>query len=326
MDIYRCDYDVRSDLVLENAGHHLMIKTIPAHTVIFRNATVDEQGHVPMLIVTVIGPASSFEAAAGELRRVLAKELDSLGFLTHSRLKVIGPRRLIEWNDHQVTRRFKIFARLDARYPPAAGLTKEYVDSLSAFNAVPEYVQKALRNFRYGLLEEVPEDQFMRFWLALEILAINMHKGLSQEVFCRACNVPAKCASCGHVPPAVRSSKVAIVALIEKIVGRNARTVYEKLFAARNGIAHGKSAESVLSDAKVSWEKLLSVLGKLTSDAILLAIDPVQKLPRPFPTYAGRFLSLTLVGGALGTFEFTGTDRHPREDELPSPSLEIIVD
>jgi hypothetical protein len=186
-------------------------------------------------------------------------------------------------------------------------------------------VKKALRNFRYGLLEETPEDQFMRFWLSLEILAVNHPKDEPRPATrCRHCAENAVRAHCGKPPPTMPSSKDAIIVLTKRIVGAQAESVYRKLFDVRNGLAHGKNLETVLAKSEVSWPQLLFVLARLVSDAILLAAS-VASVPSAVQAYAGIFAKANLVGRGNGTLVSNFSSIHHRTNDLKAARLLSVV-
>jgi hypothetical protein len=326
MSVYRCDFDVETDLVLEPDSPLLTASAPSGHILQVWNQSADRHGHVPSIIISVTGEATSFEDASNEFRNILAAQLDVLSFVTHSRFRVTKTRRLVEWNDAQITRRFKVFSQLDARYPPHVGLNQPFLDSIAGFNVAPTYVRKALRNFRYALLEDSPDDQFVRMWLALEILAVNLADHEPPPIVCRSCGVEAKCITCGASPPPMQSSKLSIENLTKKIVGRQAEAVYKRLFSVRNGLMHGKSSDSVEAAAGVTWGKIIEVLGHLTWDAIILAAKLPGKLPGPFAEFAGDFRKTTLLAGVLGTFDHSDGGLHPAETRIPDPILEILTE
>jgi hypothetical protein len=319
----RCDFLVESDLVIDSAVEQYAPAAANEYQFVYRNAPPDTKGNLAHLAVTVIGPTSSYDEAHEELRAQLARQLDVLGFVSHARFKIIRPLRKLEWEPNAATRRFSVFAHADSRYPARAQLYQQFIDAPTAFLDAPKYVRKAVRNFRYGLLEEIPEDQFMRFWLALEILAVNQTGDVVRpSIKCRHCQKDAICAACGMAPPLVPSSKDQIIALANRIVGAKAKSVYSKLFDVRNGLAHGQDPETVLANSKVEWDRLLYVLGRLVHDAILLATS-ITTLPSPVQAYAGSFARKTVIGIGHGTFDYTGGAEHPSESEIPNPSAEF---
>jgi hypothetical protein len=99
----------------------------------------------------------------------------------------------------------------------------------------------ALKYFRYGLLDEQPEDQFMWLWLALEIVAENLKEKVRVPIACSACGANVKCAHCGDEPMRIPMAKQAIEQLIATVVDeKSIAEVAKRQFAARNGLMHGQ--------------------------------------------------------------------------------------
>ena len=184
MSTYRCDFKVAGTLVLPADVGSLELCSSAGFTTTFSNGPTDDQGHATGLIVTVVGRAESIDSAQEELRHGLAKQLDLLAFTTHSQFKIVAPLRLIEWDAGKKTRNFKAFHTADARYPPDPELIGEYLKTVGALDQAnpPAFARVALKYFRYGLLDDQPDDQFMRLWHTLEVIAENVPIGLGSHV------------------------------------------------------------------------------------------------------------------------------------------------
>ncbi len=161
MPNFRCEYKVTCDLVLGDETGSYSITGLDGAEYQFSNADKDEDGHTPYLVVTVIGEASTIEQAENQLRECLAKQLDLITFATHSRCRIEEPIRLVEWEPGEKERNFRIFHVSDPRYPPEPNLTLDFLCTSSILdNAIPaSYVRTALKYFRYGVIDEKPEDQ-----------------------------------------------------------------------------------------------------------------------------------------------------------------------
>ena len=120
------------------------------------------------------------DTARYQLQTALAAQLDLLSFVTHSRFRITAPLQMMEWEEDQRTRQYDVFHASDPREPPDPELAMPYLESATAIDqsTLRDYTRAALRYFRYGLIDEQPEDQFMRFWLALEIIRLPLRCGL----------------------------------------------------------------------------------------------------------------------------------------------------
>jgi hypothetical protein len=238
MPTFRCDIDVLGDLVLPAGRGQLDLQTSSGVSISFKNGAVDDEGHPTGMEAVVIGPSQSIETAASDLRLALTEQLDLLTFVTHSRFKIVAPRRLIEWDAGQTQRTMKVFHTVDSRYPPDPELDLAYFDTVDALNRVPPppFVRTALKYFRYGLLDDLAEDQFMRIWLSLEIIAESTKDNTPIPIACPICQGAMTCSACGAKPTRTRMAKQAIEGLIRTIAGDNAAVISKRLFVARNGL------------------------------------------------------------------------------------------
>lgn len=327
MPTFRCEYDVTGDLVLPADIHELELSNSAGFTITFRNGPADDDGHATGLVVIVVGSAESIDSAQQEIRRGLAQQLDLLAFVTHSRFKIVAARRLIEWDAGKKQRQFRAFHTVDARYPPDPEFIGKYIETLDALDQAkpPEYARTALKYFRYGLLDDQPEDQFMRLWLALEIIAENSKETDRVPIVCPACNAAMKCGACGNEPTRVPMAKQAIEQLISKITGVAAPEVCKRQFTARNGLMHGRSPESIEAECKTPLDVIVNELGSLTWHAIMSTIPLGEGPPLAFGHRGGEFTKKSLVMSMLGAFDHTGDGPHPTDDKIPSVEITLMT-
>jgi hypothetical protein len=164
MPTFRCDFEVSGDLVLPLSLPVIeLTQNNIAYT--FKNGPPDSDGHPIHLVVSVIGPAESMDTAEKELGEALAERLHVLSFVTQSRFKISVPIRAIEWSPGPGSRQLRPYWSQDARYPPDQIFVRSFIDTVSAIEQSdpPAFVRTAMKFFRYGLLDEAPQDQFMRF-------------------------------------------------------------------------------------------------------------------------------------------------------------------
>jgi hypothetical protein len=325
MPTFRCDFDTTGDLVLPADIDQVNVSTTNGFRLTIRNAPVDSEGHAPGLVVCVVGRANCMETAQEELREALAAQLDLLSFVTHSRFKIVGPRRLVEWEEGQKRRRFESFYTTDARYPPDPELDRKYLETLATLDRAkpPDFARRALRYFRYGLIDAQTEDQFMRFWLALEIVAENTKERDSVPITCPACNTAMECGACGAKPTRVPMAKQAIENLIARIFDPAEQTLSKRLFKARNALMHGKGSVAIEADCKTPLRQMVNELAIAAWNAIMLSIPLAEEGGQSlnFGHRGAEFASGSLIMAIRGIFDHTGDGPHPTDDKMPS--LEI---
>lgn len=326
MPLCRCDFHVFADLVLPAGRASFELKNFDGVTTTIRNAPPDAEGHATGLVASVVGPAESIHSAREQLRTILSQQLDLLTFVTHSRFKIVRPLRAIEWEPFQKSRQFRAFHTSDSRQPPAPELKQRFVEAAGALDAAkpPAFTRTALQYFRYGLIDDGPQDQFMRLWLALEIVAENVKEKLRVPIVCGKCGAALVCPGCGNEPTRVPMAKQAIEQLITKIAGASAAEACKRQFTARNGLMHGRSSESIEAECGVSMQALVDELGGITWHAIISTISsPPDGPPRAFGHWGGEFTNKTLITSMLGIFEHNGEGPHPPDDKIPNVEITL---
>lgn len=326
MPTYRCEFEITGDLVLASNVGRLELDGSSGITT-FRNGSANDEGHTVDMVASVIGSAESIDTAENELRGVLAEQLDLLTFTTHSRFKIERPIRAFEWEAHQEKRQFRAFHTVDSRHPPEPEFSSDFVATAKVLDNSnpPPFTRTALKYFRYGLLDPQPEDQFMRLWLALEIIAENLKDKEKVPIVCPVCGEALTCAACGVEPMRVPMAKQAIEGLISRIAGEHAKEVSKRQFKARNGLMHGRSVESIEKECKASIEKIVNELGTLAWHAIMSTIPLGDGPELHFGHRDGQFTNLTLVAAMLGEFKHQGDEPHPTDDKLPSVNIDLMT-
>lgn len=327
MPVYRCDFEVTGDLVLPSDVPSLELTTVSGYVITFKNGAFNDEGHATSLLVTIIGNAESIDIAQQKLRGELAEQLDLLTFGTHSRFQIEKPLRAIDWEAGQKERHFRAFLKLDGRYPPDPEFTNHYLETLRALAQAdpPAYARTALKYFRYGLLDTQPEDQFMRLWLALEIIAENVKVTEPVPVGCPACGEPLRCSKCPTEPTRVPMAKQAIEQLIAGMAGDEAMGISRRQFIARNGLMHGRSVESIEAECKLSMPGLVDELGWIAWHAIMSTIPIGSGPPLHFGYRDGQFANLSLIASMEGTFKHTGYEPHPPDDKIPKVKITLLT-
>jgi hypothetical protein len=285
MATFRCDFEVSGDLILPSEIDQLSLRIRGGFALTIKNAPADGQGRSPGLLAFVIGPADSVESAAVKLRDVLARRLDLLSFATHARFRISALRRLMEWNDMQKDDQFKVLHSTQESNPPDPRLVTEYMETVVALDEAnpPEYTRMALRYFRHALLDEQPEDQFMRLWLALEVVAENEQRDDAVVMTCPVCSAATKageCIACGTRTMHGTMGNQAIEKFIVRIAAEP--MISKRLVTARRGLMQGKGSEAIEFDCKAQLSQIVNELAAVAWDAIMLSIPSSERRPRAY--------------------------------------------
>lgn len=325
MQIVRCDYKVAGDLVLPPDLESHEFRFSNNFSITLKNGNLNDEGLAIDLIASVIGPVTSVDEAESELREVIAESLDLLSFATHSRFKILEPTRLMDWEEDKRVREFRSFLKVDASYPPDPEFMRDFINTIVLFNSsnIQNFTKRALKYFRYGLLDESPEDQHMRFWLALEIIAENIKENTPIPIFCPVCKAATDCDNCGTSPTRMPMAKQAIELFFENILKENGSEAAKRQFDTRNSLMHGGSVASIEKKTKKSMTELVDELGAITWHAIMSTIIIPGDEPYNLGHRDWEFTNKNLIVSARGTFEHDGDTPQPREDRLPDLKISM---
>ena len=323
MPIFRCDYIVAGDLVIDSDAPAEFVTTSGTRCT-FRNGKKDSQGHISGLVAIVIGRSDYMKNAESDLRNALADALDVLSFVTQSRFMIERPYRLIEWEPRQRTRQIKVFHAQDARYPPEPDLAKELLDTFQAVEAsnAPDFTRTAMSSFRNGLLADQFRDQFMHFWLALEIVAVNTKSTGLVPTQCSKCAKPLTC-ECGEPAMRLPMAKQAINEIISVIAGSKSEEVSRRQFTARNTLMHGGSIASVEAKTGKPMSEVNNELGSLCWYAILSTITFPETSPVFILDRQGDFGTKRLIVAPSMEFSYDGDSEHPTEAQIPTMEITL---
>lgn len=322
--IFRSEFEVEADLVLATGTENFQMVDHEGFSSTLRNAATGPSGGVPGLLAVVVGPGTSIDDAVDAARLALAAHLDLLTFATHSRYRITSQIRVMEWTPGQRTRAITWFKERDERYPPLPELRSTYAEAVSqlAQADLPAYVRTALRAFRRGLLEEMPEDQFTSLWLALEVIAENTKDRTRAPIPCGKCKAPLTCSACGHTPTRIPLPKDVIAKLVADRTGPHiAADVAKGLLKARNGLMHGQSVESIEQDCGGPLHAIANALANVVWHAIhrIASVgDPKGEMLHR----SGQFLSRRVLAAVHGSFEYVGPEPHPPDGSLPTLTLD----
>lgn len=187
------------------------------------------------------------------------------------------------------------------------------------------FVQAALKWFRLGVIERQVDDQFMKFWLSLEIVAEGMKEKERVPINCPKCQTGLVCTTCG---PALRvpMATQAIRALIREVCNENAAAQLESaLPKARNWLMHGRDWRRVQADLKLPFAYLVDSVAFIAWECIYRAAPAeFQERADAFGHRGGKFANLKHSFVPVGEFEHHGAGDHPEESQLPAAQITMV--
>jgi hypothetical protein len=318
--ILRADFDVKASLVLPDNSPPLTLRHRDGHyEIVLRNGPKDSDGHTPRLDVSVIGPCEDFDSAGQALSDVLAKQLDMLAYVTHSKFEIYQCRRVVDWEPFQRSRRYTVMKKFDSDYPPDPELNADLVETANALTVAtpPHYVLRALHFFRMGMLNRQRTDQFQQFWLAIETIAEGSKEPGRVAILCQKCDGPLSCEACRAEQMRRPMASEAIQQLLKAGLGEGADACFRRLKNTRDHIFHGRSAHSIEKDLDRSLDDLVNESASVAWQAIQSKIPTVDReKPLTFGHRGGNFITNDIIVGPQLLIENDGQSEHPADDAL----------
>jgi len=321
MPQFRSDFLVHGDLVFPEDNQRGMLLDDGPWSISLHNGSKDPDHNVIDLTAIVIGPAAAIADASNVHRETLAKALDTLALAASSRFKIFRPLRTIEWEPGIGPRDLRVFYEQDGKYPPVPQLQEQlFITARQISLDTRPFISRALKYYRYGLLDPSPDDQFVKFWHALETIAENVKERDRVAITCANCKNQIVC-QCGHAASRFPMAKDAIEQLIATEVPEDAPRMSRLMSDARNALMHGGDAATVERRTGVSLQQIVE-------DLSVIVLSALQRLTVPEePEFAfsrpESIANLRLVASGLFRFENRGPENQPPDNKIPQPKITV---
>lgn len=154
---------------------------------------------------------------------------------------------------------------------PQPMLSEETVDAVNRLLQVdlPPAIHKAMRWYRLGINATIPDDQFINFWFALEIVAEHRKSTDKVPSKCPKCQAALYCEASGEHPTHKPYPKQAIRSLVDAVGKDFAEGTFELLDKTRNSLMHGATLKDIENELPEPHEQIVDVLGKMLWRALL---------------------------------------------------------
>lgn len=270
------NYEVRSEMSIVADDLVLGIKD-PKGTFRARIQNIQRAEYTTpfLLSVHLYFDAPSFREARDIADELLSRCMSLLAFTTGGAFRSHRIRQLVNATPGHTGMRDMLLWSERIEYenpqPLLSEKTSDAIERLLQFD-MPPAIRRAMRWYRLGVNGEVPDDQFMNFWFALEIVA-EFQKG-SEKVpdRCAVCKSPLFCEACKTHTTHRPYAKQAIRDLLLRVDNVCDDMVVDRLDRARNGLMHGSTLAEIDEagdDEQKTQVHGVDVLGRLVWRALV---------------------------------------------------------
>ena len=134
---------------------------------------------------------------------------------------------------------------------------------------VPPAIRRALRWYRLGVNSGMPDDQFMYFWFALEIIAEYQKSSEKVPDRCPYCKSELYCEKCQLNPLHRPYPKQAIRSLLKLVAEECDDAMFNRLEQTRHSLMHGSTLQEIEQDYDEKEEHTVDILGRLVWKALI---------------------------------------------------------
>ena len=245
---YIADIAIESDLCLPEAAAPLVLElTDPPLRLELSNST-DERDKDAVLSAHMTFDAPDIGEARAIATREMERIINSLSFCTNFRFGPFRFRKIVDWTPGLAKREACFFREEPLTDTASPELEQIYVDSIARLLSMQtdEKIQRALRWYRLALRSTLLEEQFMYFWMSLEITAQMLKGDESVPSHCPTCRSKLYCESCQTHPEQTVSGNRAVRLVIRELFDETTAVEVEKtLIKIRNTLAHGRRISSI---------------------------------------------------------------------------------
>jgi hypothetical protein len=272
------NYEIKSECSVVADGHILRIQHPKGvYRARIQNIPRSDYATPFLLSLHLYFDASTLDDAKEITEELLADCLNMLAFTTGAAFRrhrirqivdatpgITGMRSLLMWGDSIEYEDPEPFLREE---------TTRAIERLLEFE-IPPAISRALRWYRLGINATVPDDQFMNFWFALELVAEFQKSSEKVPSKCPTCHSPLYCESCETHPVHRPYPKQAIQALLKSVEEGADGETFERLDKTRNSLMHGLTLKEIEESLPQPHEQIVDILGRLLWKALVRQFPP----------------------------------------------------
>lgn len=228
---------------------------------------------VPFLLsINLYFDALSLHEAQDVADDCLADCLNMLVFATGASFKRHRIRQIVDASQNKGGMRDVLMWSDSIEYEdPQPFITEDHANSIEKLLEfdIPSAIRRAMRWYRLGVNATVPDDQFMNFWFALEIIAEFQKSPEKVHDKCPKCRSPLYCESCKSHPTHKPFAKQAIRTLLKAIEKDCDDGLITRLEKTRNSLMHGLTLKEIEDSLPQPHEQIVDILGRLIWKALI---------------------------------------------------------
>jgi len=134
---------------------------------------------------------------------------------------------------------------------------------------IPPAIRRAMRWYRLGINADVPDDQFMYFWFAIEIVAEYQKSSEKVPDKCSKCGSPLYCESCETHTTHRPYPKQAISSLMLSVDKECDDETVKLLDKTRNSLMHGATLAEIEEEHAELEDHIVDILGRILFKALV---------------------------------------------------------
>lgn len=311
--LYAANFEIRSECSIVKDGR---ILTVNHPRGLFRaklrNITRTSYSTPFLLSVHLYFEAESLDDAKDAADERLADFLNFLSLATGGRLKRYRTKKIVQVNGESDGMKSMLMWGKSIDYSdPQPMLDNEVVTAIETLLRydVPSALRRSLDWYRNGVNATLPDDQFMCFWFAVEILAEFNKPTEKVTDKCPVCKGDLYCESCHTHPQHRPYAKQAIRSLLKNTNPDCNEETIELLDKTRNSLMHGKTLKEIERSLPEPHEQIVDVLGRMLWMALMKQF-PAEAFATPIRVgFPSTYIAYNAHGIAnLKTVVPNGTD------------------
>ena len=251
---------------------------------VIRNVTKKDDERLVTLRCNMEFESQGLDHAQRDFADRILSLLDIMSLVSHAIFTFERLHKIFDWSATLKVRSGLIFCYDPPEYSPDHVFDKKLIATANLLQqaTMDSQILSALRWFRLGILADVSEDQFQKFWFALELLA--QYKKGNQKVhdLCPRCQGALYCETCNTYPMHRPYQKQAIESIWREFAPDQLE-LFSIMNEARNAVLHGTSPSKIEATTGMPLHEMVDPLARVTWKGLIAEVAAaLPKEERPY--------------------------------------------